>query len=105
MRSGLLTEIIEIQRPTTTKNEVGERITVYASIYTTKARIVQTKGEATIDAEEKFNGQSLTMEVWHYVDIQDIDQILWNGKSYRIIDIWLDKVQHKKVIKLEKNNE
>lgn len=84
-RAGLLNEIIEIYRPTTTINDYGERVETYELIYTTRAEIINDSGGRTVENHEIVNTYNKTFNVRYYVPVLDTDEIRWQNKRYRII--------------------
>lgn len=105
MRAGLLSERIEILQPDVATNDFGEESTNWVSIYTTKARLVHTGGNRTIQNDEIFYSYTKTFQIRNYVPVQEYDRILWNGKQYRILDIEPDKQQQQITIKTELVND
>ena len=105
MRAGLLTERIEILQPDVATNDFGEETTNWVSIYTTKARLVHTGGNRTVQNDEIFYSYTKTFQIRNYVPVQEYDRILWNGKQYRILDIEPEKQQQQITIKTELVND
>ncbi len=105
MRAGLLTEEIEILAPQVSTNDFGEETTEWNSVYSTKARLVHTGGNRTIENDEIFYGYTKTFQIRYYVQVQEYYRILWNGKQYRILDIEPDKQQQQITIKTELVND
>lgn len=105
MRAGLLTERIEILKPDVSTNDFGEETTDWISIYTTKARLVHTGGNRTVQNDEVFYSYTKTFQIRNYVSVQEYDRILWNGKQYRILDIEPEKQQQQITIKTELVND
>lgn len=101
MQAGILTEKIDIYRPTIEKNAYGEDITNYVLIYTTRARIVHTGGGRTLENESIFYDQTKLLEIRDYVPVDYYDIIEWNDRKYRVIDIEPFKKQQKQQIKIE----
>lgn len=52
MRAGLLTEIITIKRAVITKNQYGEDVERWDTVATTRARVMQTTSNRTIENDE-----------------------------------------------------
>lgn len=84
IRAGLLNEVVDIYRPTTTINSLGEQVTVYSMVHVYRARVLHRSHN-----RENFNGDivypnthSLQMRI--YVDIHDNDIIKFQDHYYRL---------------------
>lgn len=87
MRAGLLSDIIEIYRPTSEVNEYGEKIQTYGLLYSTRARVEHNGGSRTNDNNEIFYDYQKAFTVRAYVPICESDQIEFEGKRYRVLSI------------------
>lgn len=87
MRAGLLNEVVTILEPSITINEVGEQSTEYINKLTTKANVEHSTGNRQIENNEVVFNYSKTFKFRIYIDITELDRILWNNKQYRIISI------------------
>lgn len=105
MQAGILTEIINIYRPTIEKNAYGEEVTNYVHIYSSRARVVHTGGGRTVENESIFYNQTKTLEIREYVPVDYYDIVEWNNRKYRVIDIEPFKKQQKQQIKIELIND
>ena len=105
MRAGLLTEVIEVYRPQTVINEFGQQETDYVLDYRTRARLFHNSGNRNIENDEVVFNYNKTFELRHYVIIDELDRIKWNGKFYRILDIEPNKQEMKLIINCELINE
>ena len=105
MRAGLLKEIITILTPIITKNDFGEQTQEWKQKTVTRARVQHNNGTRTDENGDIFYSMSLTMEVRYYVNVSEYDNIVWNGKKYRILSIIPDKDNNKKIIQIELIND
>lgn len=105
MRAGLLTDPITIKRPRTVKNQYGEEVVEYDTIWNTRARIVHNGGGRTNENESIFYTSLKTLELRDYVPVDYYDIIEYNLKQWRVIDIEPFKKQQKQHIKIELIND
>ena len=98
MRAGILTEQVQILRVKVIHNEYGEQRDIYKPWCTTRANITPVSGARTDENYEVFYEHRYKFVVRLYVDVNDFDRILWNGKQYRIINIDENKRQNNKTI-------
>lgn len=101
MRAGLLSELITIKRHVTTTNESGQKEHKYVKLRTTRARVIYSSGNRTIENKDIVWDYQFKFEVWDYVDINEKDIIEHDTKEYRIKSINHDKKQQKKIITTE----
>lgn len=83
VRAGLLTEIVDIYRPTVTTNTLGEQVTVYNHVHTYRAHVVhRSRNRENIQGDVVYpNTHNLQMRI--YVDIEDNDIIKFQDRYYR----------------------
>ena len=105
MRGGLLKHRIDILTPIITKNEFGEDATSINLKYSTRARIVPTSGNRTNQNGDIFYEYSKTIQVRHYVPIDDFDIIRLDDKLYRILNIEANNEQMMKTINIQLKND
>ena len=105
MRAGLLKEKISILKPSCTVNKFGEEITDWIVVKVTLARLVHNGGSRTVVNGDVFLTHNKTFQVRQYVDIDEFDRILWDGKTYRIVNIEPIKEQMMIEIKAELIND
>lgn len=86
-RAGLLSQVINVLSPQSTKNEYGELVQEYVVTYTTRARVVNDRGSRDLANGEVFNSYSKTFLVRSYVPVSERDLIQYKGKKYRVITI------------------
>lgn len=86
-RAGLLSQVINVLSPQSTKNEYGELVQDYAVSYTTRARVIHDRGSRDLANGEVFYSYSKTFLVRSYVPITEKDLIQYKGKKYRVITI------------------
>lgn len=84
MRAGLLSEVVNIYRPTVTVNTLGEQVTVYSMVHAYRARVMHRS-----HGRENFNGDIIypntqTLQMRIYVDVHDNDIIKFQDHYYRI---------------------
>jgi len=92
---------IEIQQPTSTKDEYGAESITYTTIYNLRAAKKSLGGSKGVDAEEVFTSSNITFEI-HYRNITEDMIVLYAGVKYRINQIvevgfrsWLQLVVEK----------
>jgi len=105
MRAGLLTEPIQIIENEIVVNDFGEETSEWVLKYETKARVVHDGGTRTNENDEIYYTGLKTFEVRFYVPITDFDRIVWNGTTYRILNIDPNKEKQKLTIRAEKVND
>jgi len=105
MRAGLLNEVVEVWNPQTVINEFGQQETDYILGYRTRARLIHNSGNRNIENDEVVFNYSKTFELRHYIIIDELDRIKWNGRFYRILDIEPSKQEMKLIINCELINE
>lgn len=98
MLAGLLTEPIQILKLQVERNEYGEQMDYYKPCCTTRANITPVSGGRTDENYEVYYEHRYKFVVRLYVNVDDFDRILWNGKQYRIINIDENKRQNNKTI-------
>lgn len=98
MRSGLLKDIIIIERAEIVKNAYGEDVEQWHEVQTTRADIRQTNSSRTTTNDEIFYDFTKEMIVRYYVNVQQYDRIKYDGNTYRIISI--DKDRNLQLIRL-----
>lgn len=101
MRAGLLSEIITIKRRVTKVNDSGQKEHKYVKLRTTRARVIYTAGNRTIENKDILWDYQFKFEVWDYVDVTEKDLIVYDKKEYRIKSINHDKHQQKLIITTE----
>lgn len=91
MRAGLLTENVDIMRPTTVRTVYGDEHVDYYVEYQTRARVENMTSQRTEEnSEVLYNFQKrFTLRV--YVPVQEFDRIRWKGKYYRIVSLEKDE--------------
>lgn len=105
MRAGLLKEEIDIIQNQFVKNKFGEETEEWVIKYHTRARLIHNGGQRTLQNNEIFYTDIKTLEIRYYVPIGNFNRIIWNGETFRIVDIEDVKEQNKKIVKIEKINE
>jgi len=105
MRAGLLTERIEIWRIYDVTDTYGANIPVWDMVGSTRARIVNDGGSRDIENNEVVFPYIKKVEVRQYVDITENDRIKWNGRFWRVLDIYPNKDNMTKEIRVEVVND
>jgi len=101
MFSGILNEIIEIWRMTTTKNRVGEEEQIVQKYKTTRAGVSNnTTSRQVINYEIQYPYTKYFI-TRIYVDVQEDDYIKYKGKFYRILSIEENRELQNKRIDVE----
>lgn len=87
MRAGLLNEIVTILAPKIINtNGLGEEWE-YIEKLKTRAYVEHSTGNRSIENTEIVINYNKTFKVRSYVEVSEMDRILWNKKQYRIISI------------------
>jgi head-tail adaptor len=87
MRSGLLTEKIDVYRPTIATNAYGEQTLTPAFLYSTRARlVVHRSSRENVDGASSMPG-TITIQVRHYHDIQKNDIVEYNNVQYQVTSV------------------
>lgn len=105
MKSGLLNEIITIQRPVTVKNKVGEVEQTFKDLKNTRSEVQWNTGKRSVTNDEIVFDWTKTFNVRRYVDIQETDRIKWKDHLYRILSIEDNRQWNQKTIFTELINE
>ena len=87
MQPGLLRERVEIQRPTETRNPLGEvsqawstYATRYASVQTMRSREVLNAGQVGLNITHK-------VRLRHLEGLKSSDRIQWRGRTLEIVSV------------------
>jgi head-tail adaptor len=105
MIAGQLTEIVELYKPVIVVNDYGEQSTEYQLYNKTRARLLHNSGNREIVNSELFYSYTKTFVFRHYVNIDELNRIKWNGKFYKILDITPDKARMNIEVRTELINE
>ena len=105
MRAGLLKEKISILKPQVTVNDYGEEITDWVIDKVTLARLVDNGGSMTLVNGDVFLTHNKTFQVRDYNKIDEFNRIIWNGQTYRIVNVEPIKQMMMIEIKAELGNE
>lgn len=103
--AGIFKEPITIKRPRTVRNQYGEEVVEYDTIWNTRARIVHDGGGRSTENESIFYTSLKTLEIRWYVPVDYYDIVSFMGKEWRVLDIEPFKKQQKKNIKIELIND
>ena len=101
MDAGTLNEVISVYSTTVVKNSFGEEEEQLVKKFDTRACIWHRSGGRRLTNDSIVYDYSKTIQVRYYVDIDDFDIILWEGKYYRILDIEPNKRDLCKTINIE----
>ena len=106
MQSGILNEIIIIERLKQKKNEFGEIETEeYTPTIRTRAGVKYNSLNRVEDNAEIFFTADVTFTVRIYNDVRNLDRIYWNKNKYRILSIEESRQFQMKTIHTELINE
>lgn len=86
-RAGLLNEPIEIYKVVTEVDEYGVKNELLELRTKTRARVQYNSGSRNIEHSEIVHDYTKTFTVRYYVEVEDYDKILWQGKYYRVLSI------------------
>lgn len=104
-RAGLLTDPIIILTSEITKNEFGEETTEWVEKYKTKARPIHDGGTRTEVNSEIVYTFLKSFEIRNYVPIDEYDRIIWDSKTFRVLNIDRDSSLMKTKIRCELVND
>lgn len=105
MEAGRLTEIIKFEKPVVVKDEYGSSQVEWQEVFTTKANVIYTSGQKTIDNYEIFHSYVKTFEIRMYHNINEKMRIVYKGNKYDILSIEHDKPYQKIIIITQLVNE
>lgn len=105
MNAGTLTDLIEIYRKTSARNDFGEKTIVYEPIGKVRANVEHGLGSRTTENDEIWHNYTKTFKVRLNTDIKDEDRILYLGHYYVVQSIDTDKHQQTITILTELINE
>lgn len=100
-RAGLLNDIIEIYKVNWVKDDYGNQVEELELRTTTRANLLPYNGSRNIEASEVVHNYSKTFKVRYYVEVEDFDKILFEGKYYRVLSIESSKEYQEKLIYTE----
>ena len=98
MRAGLLTEVVNILRATLTRNNMGEEVEAWSTIYTTRARVENVSSQLTQENNEALYNFQKKFTLRIYVPIMEFDRIELGGKLYRVVRLDKNKTQMEIVV-------
>lgn len=104
-RAGQLNEKIEIYKVNWVKNDYGSQVEELELRTSTRAKLMNLSGNRMVENDEIVHNYSKSFLVRFYVEVEDYDKILWNGKYYRVIDIQEDRQYQEKIINTELIND
>ena len=105
MQAGLLKDIIELYKPSLTKNEFGEQIQEYIRVCETKSQVKFNSGNRGISNDEVVVNYTKIFLVRYYIQVNENYQIQWNNHRYRILSIEENRQHNYKQIIAELINE
>lgn len=106
MQAGRLNEKIVIQRQEWDVSEYGsQKVEKWYDWKTTRASVDYQDGARINDNQELFFGCQVIFEIRDYHDIKNLDRILWRDNLYRILNIEIDRVVRRKIVKTELIND
>lgn len=105
MRAGLLNEVIEILTPTIVKNSYGEETTTWSPKCKTRASVLHKAGGKRISNDDIIVDYTKTIQVRYYIDVDEYDRILYDGKLYQILDIESDRHLQCKTLNIKQLHE
>lgn len=105
MRGGVLNEVVDILKPQLVKDEYGSEVTEYVLKIHTRAKVEYQGGKKTTENDEVLIPFSKTFKLRIYHEIDDFDQIQFQGKRYRILSIDKDRHRQEQTITTEVIND
>lgn len=87
MRAGQYNQIVDVLRKTIEEGDYTDK-EVWKPVYHTKAGVRHNAGGRNIENQEIFFTDTVDFTLRYYVDVQDEDHILWDGREYRILNIF-----------------
>lgn len=97
--------MIEILTPTIVKNSYGEETTTWSSKYITRASVLHKAGGKRISNDDIIVDYTKTVQVRYYIDVDEYDRVVWNGKVYQILDIDSDRHLQCKTLNIKQIHE
>lgn len=100
MRSGLLSEIIYIDKPVVVKSETGAETTQYKRVIKCRAYVTNRGGNVTDENGDTFYSKSIVFEIRQfYKDVNENYRITWNNRHYNIT--YIERLKYNQSIRLE----
>ena len=100
MRSGLLTDIIYIDKPFIEKSETGAEITKYKRVIKCRSHVTNRGGSVTNENGDVFYSKSIVFEIRQfYKEVNENYRITWNGRHYNIT--YIERLKSNQSIRLE----
>lgn len=87
LRTGLLREIITIQKLTNIKDSFGATSDNWIDKFNARAQVTTNSGDRLNQNNEIRHSYNVTFTIRFYHDVQDTDRIIYNDTKYRIISI------------------
>lgn len=104
-RSGLLTEIIKIYRPSVMQDDWGNQATTDELVTTTRARVVFNNGSRNLENQEVVYDYTKIFTTRFYVDVKDFDKVFWQGNFYRVTTVERNSVLQETYIHTQRVND
>ena len=87
MKAGFYKENVIVLRKQVVEGDYTDK-EEWVDVYHTKASVKYVSGDRRLDNTEVFYSEHYDFTLRAYVDIQDEDRIRWQGKDYRILNIF-----------------
>ena len=105
MRAGAYEHKIQILKHIVNRTDSGAQEEYWKPDVYTRAAIDYHTGARTDENHEVFYEYTITFIVHRYVNVEDFDRIMHNGKQYRILSVVDDRHSNQKTIETELVNE
>lgn len=84
MKAGRLTEVIEIQRATSTVNDAGTPSTIWSHLATLRAERVNPSTAESIEGYGAGDTATVTLRARFLDGVTNADRVIWNGAPWNI---------------------
>lgn len=84
MRLGKMVELVEIERFTSTVNEVGTPVQSWARIASLRAEKVEQSTDEFIRAFGASDEEAVIFRIHVFADLTNADRVLWRGAAFNI---------------------
>lgn len=94
MKSGILTEVVELYNPVNKLSEYGEHTEDYVFVCKTRAAVDYVNGQRLMQNNEVFYPSSCTFLLRHYIPVEEPMRIKYDNRMYQITSVKRDKKYH-----------
>ena len=87
MKAGLLNQRIAVKRKSVIPGDYTDK-EVWNEVFQTWGSVKHDSGAREVENKEIFFSDNVTFLLRVYHDVHDEDHIVWNGREYRIVNIF-----------------